>query len=67
MSETCVVGGINSLLYKIRNHSEITCKINTVNNKFFCFKSYLICGNIPLLITIISILLISNFSVLQRL
>lgn len=33
MSETCVVGGINSLLYKIRNHSEITCKTNMVNNK----------------------------------
>lgn len=33
MSETCVVGGINSLPYKIRNHSEITCKTNMVNNK----------------------------------
>lgn len=33
MSETCIVGGINSLLYKIRNHSEITCKTNMVNNK----------------------------------
>lgn len=32
MSETCIVGGINSLLYKIRNHSEITCKTNIVNN-----------------------------------
>lgn len=33
MSETCVGGGINSLLYKIRNHSEITCKTNTVNTQ----------------------------------
>lgn len=32
MSETCVVGGINSPLYKIRKHSEITCKTNMVNN-----------------------------------
>lgn len=33
MSEICVVGGINSLLYKIRNYSEITCKTNMVNSK----------------------------------
>lgn len=33
MSETCAVGGINSTLFKIRKHSEITCKTNMVNNK----------------------------------
>lgn len=33
MLETFVVGGINSLWYKIRNHSEITCKTNMANNK----------------------------------
>jgi len=33
VSEPCVVGGINSLLYKNRNHSDITSKTNMVNNK----------------------------------
>lgn len=66
VSETCIVGGINSLLYKIRNHSEITCKTNMVNNKVVS-KAIWFVVTFLFKYTIISILLISKFLVFQRL
>ena len=66
VSEPCVVGGINSLLYKNRNHSDITSKTNMVNNKVVLKTT----GFVVIFLfeyTMISILLIWKFFVLQRL